>query len=649
MQEHLQTGTSTPTFETRISTPHGRIGELRLSSNGRKLTTPYLYPVVNFLTGTSTRGGGVWKYILHILMQQQRPMLSQILHFLDYPLTGRYLANWYGKSMREHYREQNGEYEGAFFLDSGGFKLLYKTGLDLEEFGIHKETEAEDILNLQLGFEGDIVASFDYPLPPNLARSEAEERMEQSLANAVRVAERLTASSADMQTVPYLYTSCHGQSGEDITDYVNNVFTQIGDMLPSFGLAVGSLVPFRGKNDSEVMEMLNAVVQAIPESRRDTTPVHAFGVSGALTPLLAYIGVDTFDSSAYIQTSRSLVYSDPDTQGKRRIMEMDETDCTCYICEAYPLQEIQQAFMDKQSYRATSTGKFKSEYYAAIGLHNFQMEADILTEMHTAIAADDALECLIRYLTKYQRFRGLKRASAWLAENDDVLATRLTRTLIQKPTPSSTKRTQLNPNQLELFPSTRRDANNDGKDQTPRTVSLAYTPDDFRVPDDYRPPDAKEILLAIPCAGKKPYSVSRTHTMITNRLQAVLAEKQDYIHKITLSGLYGPVPEEFETWDAVIRYDFQLSHKNKAQIERCTTRLIDYLKKYRDDYKFTIGYATSRAYRAVFALTEKRFPGFILLPKAPKQQRLAEFFRHTNVDALVEVIQEKIIGIDKKC
>ena len=40
--------------------------------------------------------------------------------------------------------------------------------------------------------------------------------------------------------------------------------------------------------------------------------------------------------------------------------------------------------------------------------------------------------------------------------------------------------------------------------------------------------------------------------MITNRLQAVFAEKQDCIHKITLSGLYGPVPEEFETEDAVI-------------------------------------------------------------------------------------------------
>ena len=598
--------------------------------------------MINFLTGTSARGGGVWKYILKILMQRQTPMLSQILHFLDFPLTGRYLENWRGKSMREHYREQNGVYDGTFFLDSGGFKLLYNTGMDLKEFGIHKETEADDILDLQLGFEGDIVASLDYPLPPNLARPEAEERMKQSLTNAVRVAERLTTHTREIRTVPYLYTCCHGQSGEDISDYVSQLFAQMSGILPSFGLAVGSLVPLRGKDDSEVMELVNGVVQAIPDNRRDTTPIHAFGVSGVLTPLLAYIGVDTFDSSGYIHTSRSLTYSQPHTQKKLRIMEMDETDCACYICEAYPLQEIQQAFMDKQSYRATSTGKFKSEYYAAIGLHNFQTEADILDEMRTAIAADDALEGLVRHLAKYQNFRGLRRATAWLSENDRPLAVRLTRTLIQMPTPTKAKHTQQSLNQLELFGDTENKTQTAQGNRESQTVSLAYTPDDFRVPCDYMVPDGKEILLMIPCAGKKPYSLSRTHTMVANRLQIAFGERQARIHKITLSGLYGPIPEEFETEDAVVRYDFQLSPKNKAQIEQCATRLVNYLEKYGHNYVLAVGYATSRAYRKVLTLTEERFPGFVLLPKELRQKRLSEFFRHTNLDALVEAIRDKL-------
>lgn len=208
------------------------------------------------------------------------------------------------------------------------------------------------------------------------------------------------------------------------------------------------------------------------------------------------------------------------------------------------------------------------------------------------------------------------------------------------------KHTQQDLNQLELFPSDDKDTDNKihtiPEDNNPQTVSLAYTPDDFRVPCDYKPPDEKEILLVIPCAGKKPYSSSRTYTMVTNRLQIALGEEQKRVHKITISGLYGPVPEEFEMVDAVTRYDFQLTPKNKVQIEQCATRLVDYLEKYSDNYTITIGYATSRAYRAILTLVEKRFPTFILLPQQLRQKRLAEFFRHTNLDALVEVIQDEL-------
>lgn len=637
MQARIETEAA---YRTVFETAHGRIGELRLQNN-RNLSTPVLFPVINFLTGTSTRGGGVWKYILKNLMQRQTPMLSQVLHFLDFNFTGRYLAKWREKSMRAHYRERNGEYDGVLFLDSGGFKLLYNNGLALETFGIHKETEADDILDLQLDFEGDIVASLDYPLPPNLARNEATARMEQSLANAVRAAERLT-ENGDRE--PYLYCCCHGQSEADIANYVTDVFERIGGKLPSFGLAVGSLVPLRGRDDSAVMERLNGVIQAIPDARRHTTPVHAFGVSGTLMPLLAYIGVDSFDSSGYVQTSRSLTYVHPHTRQKLKIMEMDTVNCTCEICEAYPLDEIQQAFMDKQSYKATSTGKFKSEYYAAIALHNFHVETEMLADMRDAIQADDAVEGLIRHIAKYPRARGLQRATAWLSEKDTALAIRFSRTLIQIPSLMVAEGGQQNPNQLQLFSLNYGDTSSETPmlRETEKTISLAYTPDNFRIPAAYQPPAGKTLLLAIPCAGKKPYSLSRTHTIVANRLQTAFGEEHQRIHKITLSGLYGPVPEEFESEEAVIRYDFQLLPQNAGQIQLCAKRFVDYLQKNRDRYALTIGYATSKAYREVFSLVAKRYTGFILLPSSLKQKRLSEFFRHVHLDALVEVIREKL-------
>ncbi|MCZ6678486.1 MAG: tRNA-guanine transglycosylase, partial [Candidatus Poribacteria bacterium] len=201
--------TDVPTYQTKIRGKGGRIGELHLQRGGADLpplSTPILYPVLAFMTGTTPRGGGIWKYLLRDFMKRDVPILSQVLHFLDFNLTGKNIERWREKPMRASYREINGRYDAPLFLDSGGFKLLYNAGLDLSEFGIHKQTEADDILAFQLDFGGDIIASLDYPLPPRLARSEAEARMHRSLQNAFRAAERL----ADMETPPYFYICCHG-------------------------------------------------------------------------------------------------------------------------------------------------------------------------------------------------------------------------------------------------------------------------------------------------------------------------------------------------------------------------------------------------------------------------------------------------------
>ena len=562
-------------------------------------------------------------------MKNNMPVLSQVLHFLDFNLTAKHIAYWREKPMRERYQEVNEPYDAPLFLDSGGFKLLYNAGLDLSEYGIHKESEAEDILAFQVDCGGDIIASLDYPLPPGLVRDEAEVRMNRSLQNAIRVAELLS----DMDEPPYLYICCHGQSREDIQNYVSRVFERVKGLLPSFGLAVGSLVPLRGFRDSAVLSRICGAIDGIPESERARTPVHAFGVSGNLMPILAYLGVDSFDSTSYIQSARNLGYSHPETQKKLKIMELDTMECTCRVCRETSLEEMQQAFMEAKSYRRTSTGKYKSEYYAAIALHNFEMEAETLASMTAAIVADDVLEALVNHASTA---RGIRNAVDWLATNDDAFAARMARNVISV----SKKTRRRNPNQLEFF--TYQTEHQEAlflheEEHKDKTISLNYTPDSFRIPSDYQPPKNKRILLTIPCAGKKPYSLSRTHTIINTKLQTAFVVPSA-IHKITLSGLYGPVPEEFESEDALVRYEFQLSPRNTAQIQLCAVRFNDYLDKHADHYELIVGYATSHAYRKVFELIQKHRPDFILLPTKPKQKRLSEFFRHVHLDALVEVL-----------
>ena len=67
---------------------HGRIGKLHLSQVDRKISTPHLFPVVSLMTGTTAKGGGLWKYVLqanksHGLMHRNLPVMSQVLHFLE--------------------------------------------------------------------------------------------------------------------------------------------------------------------------------------------------------------------------------------------------------------------------------------------------------------------------------------------------------------------------------------------------------------------------------------------------------------------------------------------------------------------------------------------------------------------------------------
>ncbi len=578
------------------------------------------------MTGSTPRGGGLWKYLLRDFMKRDTPMLSQVLHFLDFPINGKILTKWRTKTIREWYQEVNGAYNAPLFLDSGGFKLLYSTGLDLTEFGIEKETEADDILALQEDVGGEIFASLDYPLPPGLERSEAEKRMSLSLENACRVATLLSTKAQP----PFLYVCCHGQSQSDIEDYVKRVFDRLMGVLPAFGLAIGSLVPLRGKQDSEVLERICGVQRAIPDSARQHTPIHAFGVSGELAPILAYMGIDSFDSTSYIQAARGLNYADPLTRAKRKLMELDELTCTCRICSEVSLDEMQGALMEAASYKRTSTGKYKSEYYAAIALHNFELEAELLSRMKRAIEADDALEELCRHASSG---RGIRAAIDWLMANDESFTSRMARTIAAVPASVNRRAGRRNPNQLELFPATREEVTN---------LSLDYTPDSFVIPDSYVPPRDKKVLLAIPCAGKKPYSLSRTHAIINTKLKAAFGENQQEIHKVTLSGLYGPVPEEFETEEPVVRYDFQLSPRNISQIQLGVDRFNAYLDKHGDNYALVVGYATSHAYRMVFESIQVYRADFILLPIKPRQKRLSEFFRHVYLDELIETLSTVI-------
>ncbi|MGM9499647.1 tRNA-guanine transglycosylase [Desertifilum sp. FACHB-1129] len=585
------------------------------------------------MTGTTARGGGLWKYILQAdelnsLLRREAPvpLMSQVLHFLDFiPNRPHELDKWRKQGIKQRYINDLSlkNFSSPLFLDSGGFKLLWNKSVNLSAYNLSIENEkaSQTILELQREFEGDIVATLDYPLPPGLTQAEAEERMQKSIENAISTALELQKRS-DYQ--PFLYVAAHGQNRDSMGRYVKQVFdrfqTQNLKNYP-FGLAVGSLVPLRGSHKLlTIVNILQGLQENIPKKRHNEIPIHVFGVTGNIVPILAYLGVDSFDSSTYVQETRSLSYIDPVTRRTQPILEMDKLICDCRVCKNANLEEIQKALMSDIRGRPQESGHYKSKYYGDIALHNLEMDFQIVDETKKAIEADQLQDYLIQYTENFPQLHSVLEA---IAQEDESLRVRLSRTIVSTPPKQK-------PNLDE------------------RLISLKYTPDDFDIlKNGYQPSKGKQVLLIIPCSGGKPYSQSRSHRWIAECLEKALGDNTKLLEKVTLSGLYGLVPEKYEQEETILGYDFRLERFNTEQITLVTDRVVAYLEHYTNYYEAYIGYATSSAYRTVLEQAAKKASCSLqVLPVKPKSRRFTEFFRRENITELIERIST-ILKVEK--
>ena len=626
-----------PSFTVKSETSNGRLGAFSFE---QPIQTPFLFPVAFLMTGTTARGGATWKYILqeqaeelksNTLMRRNSPLLSQVLHFLDYKVSSSGLQNWRSASIKSLYNEQipHLNYDAPLFLDSGGFKLMHRTGLDLSAYGISLKPgeEARSILQLQRDLGGDIIATLDYPLPPNINPAEAKKRMQRSRKNAIQAAQLLDSDQEFENYNPFLFMAVHGLTPEAISNYVKLLFRQIKkyDLADlDFGLAIGSLVPLRSSHNIDlIVKLVRATIAAIPRKFAHRIPIHIFGTTGLLVPFLAYLGVDTFDSSTFAQEARALKYITPQTFHRRNILEIATQDisCDCFICQNLRrdnnLHELQTCLVSETVGKPQASGYYKSKYYADIALHNFELDLGVLRETRAAIQADDLDEYLIIMARDVPR---MAEVLATITSEDKTLKLKASRSIHLLPQPISSNH------------------------KTPtRFISLEHKPDDFNInANGYRPKGDKPILLIIPCSREKPYSNSHSHKHLSAYLEKNMPVWSDKIHKVTLSGLYGPIPVESEQSKEVLEYDFRLISSNHIQIGVCVDRLVTFLEQHGHLYDHCIAYGTSNAYRTVFEKASQQYEQLKIFPKQPKSRTLREFFRIHNIEELIQYLQQLI-------
>ncbi len=559
------------------------------------LHQPVLYPVVSLITGSTPRGGGLWKYILrlhpHALLRRNLPVMSQVLHFLDFKVSPRALAQWRQKPLRMHYNGNFGlRWTAPLFLDSGGFTLMYHREVDLSPYGIHSESLQYGIFQLQLDLGADILVSLDYPIPPGLDREEIRYRMAQTKENALEATRLLQALPPSSR--PRLFVPVHGPTPEALASFISDLWAYLGAeglREAVTGLALGSMVPKRKNGwNGEILAFVRAARRATPEEM----PLHIFGVTGSLIPFLLAEGVTSFDSSSYVQNARGLRYMDPATRRYVSLRTMERYTCECPICRERDLREDMAILGGKIEDRE------KSEVYAAVALHNLEMDFSLLHEAYAALVGNTIHEFLRTLPRRYPSLRWPDRHQNGKQGEVYVLGGGL------------------------------------------RT----HTPDDFDLRrKDWKPSPEKRVVLFLPCSREKPYTLSRSFRYVWSRLEERLGGDIRHVQVIFISGLYGPVPMEYVEEEPVRTYDFMLRRWDRRGIRRVGERLTAFFTRHWNDFEAFVAYVTQPAYRIALKQALRPLPTEEKMEILPKRARgRLSFYKQEHIDALTRTLASRL-------
>jgi tRNA-guanine family transglycosylase len=203
------------------------------------------------------------------------------------------------------------------FADSGGF--------DFESGDV--DTTAEQTLGTQQAIGADIYGTVDVPLSPENRTAENQDRVERSTEYALEASDHHDGDAL-------LFASVHGYTPGTVA----NTLQYLENKGEFDGYALGSMVPIRTDYEK--------VTRLILSARRATDKhLHVYGLGGIVyQPLLLYLGVDSFDSTAFIRSAGNRNYLLPGFGGTElhRIDELNHLPCSCPVCATREFDEIRE-------------------------------------------------------------------------------------------------------------------------------------------------------------------------------------------------------------------------------------------------------------------------------------------------------------------
>lgn len=207
--------------------------------------------------------------------------------------------------------------ETIIFADSGGF--------DFQQEAV--DTSPEETLETQTQIEADIFGTVDVPLSRENRQAENQRRISRSIDLALEASDKHDGDEL-------LFGSVHGYNPETVQNTIRHL-ERSGDFD---GYALGSLVPIRTDYEK--------VTKIILAARRSTDKhLHVYGLGGlTYQPLLLYLGVDSFDSSAFIRSAGNRNYLIPGFGGEpmKNIEELSRLPCACPVCSNRTFDEVRE-------------------------------------------------------------------------------------------------------------------------------------------------------------------------------------------------------------------------------------------------------------------------------------------------------------------
>jgi tRNA-guanine family transglycosylase len=379
MPESVHAGTAE--FETVASVGDARAG--RLTVNGMTLETPHLFPVLNFYAGgraTSVFGGGIHRTLKEFIIGADRVPTGPLTDYFQGVMTSvgsltDYDINYdlYETYLKTPIKQRSifSPFNGLLFVDSGGFKFLSEGGLNGSNFKV--EMNQETVLETQRKLGGDILVNLDHPITPDDDYTTRIEKAERTAENI----QEFISLTADFQGG--LYLTLHGYNYSMMEEFLTTVTETVpeGVLREAFdGVALGSLVP-KKDNVTALMRAVTDCRDIMADWGMGGWPLHVLGISSRASPLLVGLGVDSFDSSAYLHGGINGKYS----VGLMETVSLDNApfhQCDCPVCSTPELVNWMRG-----------ETQYQKDILGPVAMHNLIIQQRELARLRERITEDE--------------------------------------------------------------------------------------------------------------------------------------------------------------------------------------------------------------------------------------------------------------------